>query len=168
MPQHSPRSGNEEPLHRRGKLVFKRTGDGAVVAAEGNIDRTRRLAAAYNARNVEGIVALCDPDVQFRSALAAVDGASYTGHDGIRAWSRDVADAWGEETRVEPEAFFDLGETTLAFYLLHGEGLHSGVRVALAIRWRNGLMADVTAYANREQALSDLGVTEESLNAIAP
>lgn len=172
MPQHSPRSGNEEPLHRRGRLVFKQGGDGSFGAAESNVDRTRRLIAAYNARDIDGLVALCDPEVHFRSALTAVDGATYTGHDGIRAWSEDVADAWGHETRVQPESYYDLGERTLTFHLLHGEGLQSGVRVAmpvgLIIRWRNGLAVEVTAYANRGRALSELGVTEDSLNAIAP
>jgi hypothetical protein len=39
------------------------------------------------------------------------------------------------------EAYFDLGERTLVFYVLHGRGKHRGVEVAmpvaLAVVWRD-------------------------------
>jgi ketosteroid isomerase-like protein len=83
-----------------------------------NVQFTRRFIDAFNARNIEAIVACCAPDIELHSTFAAVGGATYSGHDGVRRWQEDLADAWGEEIRVEPEAYFDLGEQTLAF--LHG------------------------------------------------
>jgi hypothetical protein len=78
----------------------------------------------------------------------------------------------GGVIRVEPEAFFDLGEHTLFLYVLHGRGRHSGVEVAmpsaLVARWRDGLIVYLKAYAHREDALSDLGVGEDALEPIDP
>src|SRR5205823_3000200 len=74
------------------------------------------------------------------------------GHDGMRSWHRDFEDVWGDEIRLEPEVLFDLGEHTLALYVLHGRGRGSGVEVAmpsaLVARWRDGLMVHAKAYAH--------------------
>ena len=92
--------------------------------SESEVDLVRRFIAAYNAPNLEALIAYCDPSIELYSAFAAV-GAPST--DGLRSWRRDFEDAWGSEIRIEPEAYFDLGEQTLAFYVLHGRGRHSGV-----------------------------------------
>jgi hypothetical protein len=104
--------------------------------------------------------------------FAAVGGAVYHGHDGLRRFFGEVADTWGDETRIEPEAYFDLGESTLAFHVLHGHGRQSGVEVTMPfvqeVRWRDGLVVYFKGYADREAALSDLGVSEDSLEPIDP
>jgi hypothetical protein len=83
-----------------------------------------------------------------------------------------MQDAWGGVIRIEPEAYFDLGEHTLAFYALHARGRHSGVEVAMpsavVARWRDGLIVYFKAYAHREDALRDLGVSEDELERIDP
>jgi hypothetical protein len=87
-------------------------------------------------------------------------GAVYHGHDGVRRWLEDLQDAWGDELRLEPEAYFDLGECTLAFAVLHGRGRQSGVEAAMPIaqlmRWRDGLGVYFKAYVQREDALEPI------------
>ena len=39
-----------------------------------------------------------------------------------------------DELRVEPEAYFDLGEHTLTFEVLHARGRQSGVEVTMPCR----------------------------------
>src|SRR2546428_3746830 len=108
-----------------------------------NVELHRRHFEAFKARDIDAIIAGSDPGVELRSTFAAVGGAVYRGHDGLRQWLRDTTEVWGEEIRVEPEAYFDLGERTLAFNLLAGRGRQSGVEVAMPVahlaRWRNGL-----------------------------
>jgi ketosteroid isomerase-like protein len=137
-----------------------------------NVDLLRRVVEAYNARDIEAFVAYCDPRIEFHSAFAAVGGAVYHGHEGMRMWHRDLEDAWGDAVRVEPETYFDLGQQTLFFYVLHGRGLHSGVEVAMpnavVASWRDGLIVHMKGYAHREDALSDLGVSEDTLEPIGP
>jgi hypothetical protein len=51
-------------------------------------------------------------------------------------------------------------------------GRQSGVELAqpaaIAARWRDGLMVHVKSYAHKEDALSDLGVSEAALVPIDP
>jgi hypothetical protein len=92
--------------------------------------------------------------------------------DGLRRFLRDFEDAWGDNIGLEPEAYFDLGEHTLAFHMLHGSGSHSGANVAMPVahvlRWRDGLAIYFKAYAHREDALSDLDISEDELEPIDP
>ncbi len=137
-----------------------------------NVELHRRAVVAYNTHDLEAFTAYFDPSIEFHSAFAALVGGVYHGHDGVREYFRDLEDAWGDEIRVEVEAFYDLGEDTLAFYLLHGRGRQSGAEVAMplaqVIRWRDSLVVYFKVYAHREDALRDLGVSEDELEPISP
>ena len=49
----------------------------------------RRWARAVNARDVETLVELSDPDIQLYPMQIAVSG-HYRGHDGLRRWVEDI------------------------------------------------------------------------------
>jgi ketosteroid isomerase-like protein len=140
--------------------------------SERNIELARRLVEAYNARDVEAYIACHDPSIEFYSAFAAVSGGVYHGHDGVRRFFQDMEDAWGRDIRIEPETYFDLREQVLAYYVLHGRGQNSGVEVAMpnaaVVTWREGLVVYFRAYTSREDALRDLGVSEDELEPIEP
>jgi ketosteroid isomerase-like protein len=140
--------------------------------SERNIEVLRDLFKTYNVRDIDGFIACCDPGVELETAFAAVGGEVYHRHDGLRTWHRDVEDVWGGAVRAELEASFDFGERTLVFYVLHGRGKHSGVEVAMPValvaRWRDGLVVHAKAYAHREDAMRDMGVTEDELEPIEP
>jgi ketosteroid isomerase-like protein len=140
--------------------------------SEQNVELHRRLIAAFNARDLEAIIAKSDPQIEYDSMMTVPGGDVYRGHEGMRRYFRDMQDAWGDEIRAEPEAYFDLGQHTLAVYVLRGRGQQSGAEVAMpfaqVIRWRDGLMLHFKAYPRREDALRDLGMSEESLEPIAP
>jgi ketosteroid isomerase-like protein len=137
-----------------------------------NVDLLRRVIDAYNARDIDALIACSDPKIELRPAFAGpVSGAIYRGHDGLRMWQRDSEDAW-EEIRGEPEAYFDLGDHTLAFWMLRGKGRQSGAEVAMpsavVARSRDGLVVYLKGYADRQEALKDLGVAEDALEPVAP
>lgn len=140
--------------------------------SEQNVELHRRVMEAYNARDRDAFIALCDPSVEVHSVFASVGGAVYHGNDGIRRLFEDLKEAWGGEFRIEPEAFYDLGEHTLAFSVLHGRGRQSGAEVAVpaaaVAKWHDELMVYFRRYAHREDALRDLGVSEDALEPIAP
>ena len=137
--------------------------------SEENVELHRRVVEAFNKGDVEGIVTLCDPGIELRSAVTA---SVYDGHQGVRQWRRDLEEAFGEAIWLEPEVYFDLGEHTVTFHLLHGRGRHSGADVTEAFahvhRWRDGLTVAFRAYANQEDALRDLGVSEDAVTRIDP
>ena len=130
------------------------------------MDLHRRLAETFSAGEMDAFIAYCDPSIEFHTEFAAVAGC-YQGHDGMRKFFRDYDDVWGEGIRVEPEAYFDLGEHTLLFIVVRGHGRHSGLEVVMAsahlARWRDGLLIYFKAYAHREDALRDLGVSQNAL-----
>jgi SnoaL-like domain len=54
----------------------------------------RRFYDAFNARDLEAIIAEMHPEVEFESRFARAGGTTYRGHEGIRGWLADLADAW--------------------------------------------------------------------------
>jgi ketosteroid isomerase-like protein len=127
---------------------------------------------AFDARDIEAIVALCDPNIEYHSTFAAADGVVYHGHDGMRSWHRNLHEAWGDDIRVEVEAYFDLGSQTVAFTVWKARGRRSGAQVAmqgaLMFRWRGGRAVYGKGYTDRDQAVAELGITENELEPIAP
>jgi hypothetical protein len=138
----------------------------------GDVELARAFTNVFNSHDVEALISICHPQIEFHSTFAAVGGTVYRGHDGMRRWHGDLEDAWQNEIRSEPDAFFDLGEHTLTFTVLHGRGKQSGAEVVLPIaavsKTRDGLLIYYKAYIHREDALNELGVSEESLEPIAP
>ena len=137
--------------------------------ANENLELHRRVVAAFNDGDVDGIVALCDPQIELHSAVTM---SVYHGHEGVRGWRRDLEEAFGSAIWIEPEAYFDLGEHTVTFHLLHGRGRHSGADVAEGFahvhRWREGLTVWFKAYAHQDDALRDLGISKDATEPIDP
>jgi ketosteroid isomerase-like protein len=140
--------------------------------SESNVELHRRWFEAYNARDTEALIAYCDPGIVFHSVFAAAGGAVYHGHDGMRQLHQDFRDVWGDEIRFEPEAYHELGDHTLALGVLHGRGRQSGIEVSITgahvARWRGGLMVYAKGYDHTEDALRDLGASEDELEPIDP
>ena len=138
--------------------------------SEQNVDLHRRTVQAYNAPDIEEFIACCDPEIEFRAATTAVGGV-YRGHDGLRRWHLERKDVW-DNIRIEPEAFFDLGENTLLFHVAYARGRRSGAEVAMPnaqlATWRDGRCVHLKTYPRREDALADLGLSEDALEPITP
>jgi hypothetical protein len=83
--------------------------------SERNVELHRQHMEDFNARDLAALIAHSDPNVELHSTFAAVGGAVYYGHEALRKWLRDLEEAWGKELRVEPKAYFDLGNQTLSF-----------------------------------------------------
>ena len=140
--------------------------------SEHNVELHRRSVEAFNSRDAEAYVALADPAIELHSVFAAVGGASYHGHDGVRSWFRDLADAWGEGVHLRVDVYYEVEDRTLAAGELTGRGRQSGVEVALegfqTMTWRGGLVVHYKAYAEEQVWLEDLGLSKEDLTPIAP
>jgi len=140
--------------------------------SEANVDLHRRSVDAFNTRDVQNFIAFCDPQIELHSAVTAPGGATYTGHDGVRQWHRDLADGWGDDLWIEPEAYFDLGDHTATFHVLHGRGHQSGAAVAMpaahVCRWVDGLIVYFRGYSDRDEALKQLTESGKRLKRVVP
>jgi hypothetical protein len=137
-----------------------------------NIKRWREWIRLFNTRDIEALIALCDPVIEFHSVFAAVGGAVYHGHDGLRKWHRDLEEAWGADISLDIEMYFALGEDTLTFLTYRARGRHSGADVTTpatsVANWGDGLVTCVKVYLHREDALNDLAASEDELEPIDP
>ena len=136
-----------------------------------NVELHRRANQAFNTRDVEAYIAHCHPEIELYSSVTG----SHRGHEGVRAWHRELTDAFGHELHVEPHAYFDLGEHTLSFHRLYGRGKHSGAEVATPAahlcRWRHGVIVYFKGYRGmerRSEVARDLGISEADLRPIDP
>jgi ketosteroid isomerase-like protein len=77
--------------------------------SEHNVELHRRAIEAFEAGDLDALLARADPSIEYHPVLAAIGGVSvYRGHDGIRSWFADF-DEWGSDVHVEPRAYFALG-----------------------------------------------------------
>jgi hypothetical protein len=62
--------------------------------------------------------------------------------------------------------------SALVVFVTQGRGRHSGAEVAMpvahVVRWRNGLAVYAKSYTHQEDALRDLGLSEDELEGIEP
>jgi ketosteroid isomerase-like protein len=93
--------------------------------SEENVDVLHQAIDAFNRRDLDAFLALCDPDVEFISYLAQVEGGDpYRGHDGVRDWWERLLAVY-PDFRAEIEEARDLGDRTIARARVHGRGVES-------------------------------------------
>jgi ketosteroid isomerase-like protein len=79
-----------------------------------NVELLRRAHAAFVGRDLAGLLALCDPDVEVVSLLMDLEGGRpYRGHDGIRTWYGSLLDVY-PDFGSEIEEVRELGGVTIA------------------------------------------------------
>jgi ketosteroid isomerase-like protein len=72
----------------------------------------KAVFAAFAERDVERVLELIDPEVEFTAVTADFAGRTepYRGHEGIRAYFRDVGLVW-DDLRLTPRDFREVGES---------------------------------------------------------
>ena len=72
----------------------------------------RAVFAAFAERDVERVLELIDPEVEFSAMTSDYAGRTgpYRGHEGIREYFRDVALVW-DDLRLTPRGFREVGES---------------------------------------------------------
>jgi ketosteroid isomerase-like protein len=85
---------------------------GLVIATD--IDLVKAMFAAFAARDLETVLTLADPEIEFTAVTGEHAGRTdpYRGHEGLRAYFRDVAAVW-EELRLTPREFRPVGDLVL-------------------------------------------------------
>lgn len=123
--------------------------------SETDVDVVRSLAEAFNRRDVEAFLELCDRGIEWFPAVSGgVEGRSYRGLDGMRAYFDDVADAW-EQFEFEEGEYRDLGERVLALGEMHARGRGGGVSLdqpaALVFELHAGKCLRARSFTSHEE-----------------
>ena len=124
----------------------------------------RRWSKAFNRRDMNTLLELTSPDLEFVPYLASlIETTTYRGHEGLRSYFQDADAAW-KELHVSQAAAREVGEYVISFGELHGKGRASGleVRVPLAwvSEWHDGKLVRLAAYTDKAEALEAVGLAE--------
>jgi ketosteroid isomerase-like protein len=132
--------------------------------SEQNVATVREGFVAFNARDVERLVALSDPDCEWLPFRAQLEGMTYRGHSGIRQFVQDMDDDW-DDFRIEPMEFHDREDWVAVVGCVTARGRGSGVDVdsvaGFVFELQSGRMARVVSYSDPEAALAAVGAAEQ-------
>jgi uncharacterized protein len=123
---------------------------------------TLRSYEAFNRGDLDQALAIFDPEIIWHTYLVpGPGGGTYRGHDGVRELWADARNIFGD-FRNEPERLISAGDRLLVMVRICGWGKESGVEVEAKIAhvhtFRNGKVARVESYEDRDQALLAVGL----------
>lgn len=126
-------------------------------------EQLARLYDAWNRGNVEALVSLVHPELEFHTSGHYPDlPALYRGPEGILAFWRDFRGLW-ESLVIEPCRYETVGGRGLALWRFNGVGRggipveREGGHIAAG---RDGLIVDLRAYGSWGEALAAAGLGE--------
>jgi ketosteroid isomerase-like protein len=112
---------------------------------------------AFKRFDGEALVALSDPDIEFRNSAAA-PGGTYRGHTGIRRYVKEIEGAFGDRWDAEVERVLDVGDDRVILIArVFGEGRAGEpleLHVAHVWELRDGRLLRGTVYVDPEEALA--------------
>jgi uncharacterized protein len=130
-----------------------------VSAAD--VETVRQGIEAYNRSDVEGLVALSDPDVRMVPIRALLEGGEYRGHDGVRKFIADMDEDWSER-EVLIDEIRDLDGRVLVLGNFRAVGRASGSEVRQPLAWlseiRDGRLVKMQAFTDQAAALAEVGL----------
>lgn len=124
-----------------------------------NVETFKRGLDAYNRRDLDELVQLLDPEVEFHAVLQVALGgeaATYRGHEGVREMVRDVSEVF-TKIEIEISEIRDLGDRLIGTGRIRAWGSESGVEVAspygVVVEFKDGKPVRSTDYLDPEEAL---------------
>jgi len=128
-----------------------------------NVEIVKRFVEAFNERDVETFAAMSTADFEWVTSMAAVEGETFSGREGIETYFARMREAW-EEFRAFAGGYRDLDERVLWSGRLEGRGRVSGVPVSapldIIFELRDGKVSVMHSYLDHEQAMLAAGLSE--------
>ena len=122
---------------------------------------------AYNREDWDAVFKDAAPGFEVDFSRAVGPWRGVFGLDQFRRVVEEFRETW-ESTRQEPHEFIEAGDLVVMHSTLHLKG-RGGIEVAAraAFVWtiRNGAIERVTMYQERQDALEDLGLSEQDAHA---
>jgi ketosteroid isomerase-like protein len=131
--------------------------------SEENVETLRRALEAYGREGLDGYLRYFDPEIQWTSTGAWIEGATYRGHEGVRRYLGSI-EAEIEDLRAEPVELIDAGDRVVSSVRISGRGKASGAPVELTLisvgELRDGLAYRIRNYPTMAEALEAAGLSE--------
>jgi ketosteroid isomerase-like protein len=137
-----------------------------------NVTLTRRTYDAFSSRDIDAFLEILDEDVEFVAYVqAAVEGAGYKGHDGMRRMWENMLDVWPDLT-AEILEVHALGEFTYGAIRFHVHGAGSDVPLNWTLwqigRWRGAKLVWLHTADTRAAVLEAAGLVRTQPLAVGP
>jgi len=123
------------------------------------MELVRRLFDAFNRRDMDEIIAVCDEEMEFFpvvTAEAVGRDAPYVGPAGLRGYFADVEQVW-EELQITPSELERHGQTLLVRGRVYARSRELGIR-DLPVAWiwtlRENLFIRGEVFPDPEQAVT--------------
>ena len=132
-----------------------------------NVEIVKANIDAYNREDWDAFYKDLAPGFELDFSRAVGPWRGVYGLDQIRRVLGEFRETW-ESTRMEPHEFIEAGDLVVVPGTQHVKG-RGGIEVVArgAFVWtiRNGAIERVTMYQERQDALEDLGLTEQDVHA---
>jgi ketosteroid isomerase-like protein len=128
-----------------------------------SVQVVRDVLAAVAAGDVDALLELYHPDIEFQPLTGAVDKrGGYHGHEGVRLYFEEIAPVW-REMRPYANDFRQFDDRVVAVGGCLVKGRESGAETTTPMAWvftvRDGLIVSSRAYRTAEEALEAVVVT---------
>jgi ketosteroid isomerase-like protein len=134
------------------------------------VRNARRIAAAFNRRDLDVVVQLLDPAIEFEAPRSLVGGylppdmpTVEHGRQGYLRMFERLFEVW-DDLALRPEEVIDFGDRVLIATHMTGHGQHSGVavdtRVFQVLTLRSGMIVRQRDFVDRDAALEAAGLSE--------
>jgi ketosteroid isomerase-like protein len=134
--------------------------------SEENVEVFKRGLEAYNRRDLDAMLEMVDPDVEFHAVLQVALGGEavvYRGYDGARDMVRDLDETLAP-LHIDISEIRDLDDVLVATGSLRGRGTESGVDIespyGLVVEFRHGKAIRIRDFLDPKQALEAVGLSE--------
>jgi ketosteroid isomerase-like protein len=121
-----------------------------------DVEVVEAVFAAFAERDVERVLELTDPEIEFTAVTADLAGRTepYRGHAGIREYFRDVALVW-DDIRLTPREFREVGDAVLVTGRVNARSAARIVDGSTGWVWRvrNGRVVYGRVYASAGDAV---------------
>jgi ketosteroid isomerase-like protein len=127
--------------------------------ASANVELVLELHAAVTRGDLDGVLSLAHPEVEYRSAIQQAmegEGSVFRGLAGIRRWFGELQDLY-EYLESAVLEVHDFGERVVIVFVVRGRGAGSGITLeqplAQLVTLQQGQIIEVRDYFTREEAL---------------
>ena len=128
--------------------------------SEPNVELARRLTELLMADDPQGAAEYFSPDAELRMRLG-----TYSGHEGVAQWARDVREFLGDYEFTQSE-YIDGGGVVVHLARVRATGQTGGLEVeqdfGFVMWFEEGKVTSAASYPNRAEALEAAGLPEAS------
>jgi uncharacterized protein len=129
--------------------------------AGGQVEALRAGYEALNVRDLDKVLELMDPELEWSEAELSPEAGTHRGRDGFERFLRSWLESF-DDFRVEPEEIVEHGDRLIAVIRQTGRGAASGIAVDVRVVhvWtiRDGTAVQWQSFPDREAAMSELGL----------